>query len=114
MNPVVVKLLVGFASAVVVPFLTMIAKKVFKTENIEDREVRKGVNGLIPVLGSVGAAVALCLLGADLAECADCPRDIPTCVTFGLVIGTTGGWIRDQGKNWITVLAKLAERNGLK
>lgn len=100
-----------------IPLVTGLVKKVLKTDQIEDRKVKAGINGLIPVLTGVASAFGLCALGVpmpiEVAGCAPgavCGTDAATCLTVGLTVGTTSGFVRDQARAIAALVQKASDR----
>jgi hypothetical protein len=96
----------------VIPFATALFKRAFRTDRIEDKAIRRGVNGLLPVVLGVVCATATCYLGDKLPglDIESGAHDLATCITAGLVVGTTASWVRDQADRWASLGKRLLQR----
>ena len=75
-----------------IPLITMLTKKIFKTDKIETTETRKGIHALIPiVIGILTSGLYAYNHGADWM----------TALAVGLGSGGTAASARNIGKNVI-------------
>lgn len=81
-----------------IPFVTAIAKKLFKTEQLEESK-RKGINALIPIV--------LGILSSGLYEYSR-SQDWVTALAVGLGSGGAASSARDIDKNLIGLLGAVS------
>lgn len=95
------------------PFLVAGAKKIFKTEEIQDDQARASVHTALPIAIGILASAASCVAGCTGDGCGSL-KNWADCLMAGLAGGAGAAYLRDFDKNVLGIAESIAKIYGKK